>query len=145
MVADFFQASYGFFSHRFYVQNPFVYVKMCFVRGHVHNNIACVNKVCTHYKRTESLCMHTKYFVCVQILCGHTRGFICVHHVSYAYQTCCTCTQLFVPNSTSIQRMPNLAKPSSVCIYINLWAVKTNIICLLLKNIVYSLSQQSTS
>ena len=64
VVADFFQANYGF-SHRFctrtkqfvtrteyfvcvqniiLVQNPFVHVKRCFVRGHVHNNIACVQK-----------------------------------------------------------------------------------------------------
>ena len=46
---------------------------------------------------------------------------------------------------TSMQIMPNLAKPSSVCIYMNLWGVKINITSLLLKNIVYSLSQQSTS
>ena len=37
------------------------------------------------------------------------------------------------------------AKPSSVCIQMNLGVSKINIICLLLKNIVYSLSQQSTS
>ena len=32
------------------VQNPFLHVKGCFERGHVHvhNHIACVQKVCTH-------------------------------------------------------------------------------------------------
>ena len=30
------------------VQNHFLHVKKCFVRGHVHNHIACVKNVCTH-------------------------------------------------------------------------------------------------
>ena len=89
MVNDFFQANYVF-SHRFCsrtklfvarteyvvvvqniirVQNPLVYVKMCFVRGHVHNNIACVQK----------------YLYPFYMFGTRTESFICVPNVLYVH------------------------------------------------------------
>ena len=68
------------------VQNLFVHVKRCLYVETYTTILHAYNKICTNYKRTERLCMRSKYFVCVQMLCGHARGF-------YLRTTCCICEQ----------------------------------------------------
>ena len=121
MVADFFQANYGF-SHRFCtrtklffsrtqhfvceqnivrIQIPFVHVKRCFVRRHVQNNFACIQKGLYPLK---CLYTYTKFVYAYKRFCAHTKGFymrttcfVCVPKVVYVYKIVCTHTQYFIP------------------------------------------------